>query len=238
MSRPKPFGPILRNSTLTLVIVVIVAMIPMRIGRGMAQQSTPLDEVPPTPSPTLLGGGGDGLPEGLRLVEPHSAALGPDMPVEAAVTFSYYRILGTAFNPRTSATTFGYNLNGCIYNSGGTDNRFMAPLLLPDNSEIKFLRLYYDDTSVPIDITAWITRYQPGVTSEDVTSVDSSGSTGYGTTLSPEITHTVDLTNWAYTLIIAPNGLGTASSFCGVRVAYYAPSIWLTALPVISRNSP
>ena len=238
MSRPKPFGPNLRNSTLALVMVVIIAMIPLRIGRGMAQQSTPLDEVSPTPSPILLGGGGDGLPEGQRLVEPRSAELGPEAPVEAAVTFSYYRLIGPAFNIRVSTTLFNYTGNGCIYTSSGSDNRFVAPLLLPDNSTIKFLRLHYNDTSVPIDISAWITRYQPGVTSEDVTTVDSSGSSGYGTTLSPEVTHTVDLTNWAYTINIAPNSFGPATSFCGVRVAYYAPSIWLTALPVISRNSP
>ena len=238
MSRSKPFGPILRNSILAFVMVVIFAMIPLRIGRGMAQQSAPLDEVSPTPSPILLGGGGDGLPEGQRIVEPYSAAMGPDMAIEAAPTFSYYRLIGPAFNIRVSTTIYNYTGNGCIYTSSGSDNRFVAPLLLPDNSTIKFLRLYYNDTSVPIDISAWITRYQPGVMTEDVTTVDSSGSSGYGTTLSPEVTHTVDLTNWAYTINIAPNSFGPATSFCGVRVAYYAPSIWLTALPVISRNSP
>ena len=112
----------------------------------------------------------------------------------------------------------------------------MAPLLIPDGSVIKFLRIYYDDTSAAVDMTAWITRYQPGVTSEDLTSVTSSGSSGYGTTLSPEITHTVDLTNWAYTIVVAPNVNTSASSVCGIRVAYYAPTIFGVLLPVIQKN--
>ncbi|HZY42764.1 MAG TPA: hypothetical protein VFF59_12285, partial [Anaerolineae bacterium] len=152
------------------------------------------------------------------------------------VSFSYYRIVGTAFNARTSTTTFAYNFNGCIFESGGTDNRFMAPLLIPDGSVIKFLRIYYNDTSAATDLTAWITRYQPGFTSEDLTSVASITNTGYGTNLSPEITQTVDLTNWAYTIIVAPNANANTNSICGIRVAYYAPSIFGTFLPVIQKQ--
>ncbi len=238
MAQPKSLGLILRNSALTFIMVIVLAVVPWHVGRGMAQQSTPLDDVPPTPSPISSEDGGDGLPQRLRNVSPQSAETGPDMAIEAAPAFSYYRLLGTAFNTRTSTTTFAYNFNGCLYETGGTDNRFMAPLLLPDNSEIKFLRLYFDDTSAGTDITAWLTRYQPGFTSEDLTSVTSAGSGGYGTTLSSEISHIVDLTSWAYTIIIAPNANASTNTFCGVRVAYYAPSIWLSALPLISRNTP
>ena len=79
--------------------------------------------------------------------------------------------MGTAFNPRTSTTTFDYRFDGCIYETAGADNRFMAPLLVPDGAVLKYLRLYYDDTSAGSNLTAWLTRYQPGVTSEDLTSV-------------------------------------------------------------------
>jgi hypothetical protein len=152
------------------------------------------------------------------------------------VAFSYYRLVGTAFNPRTSTTTFAYNFNGCIYESGETDNRFMVPVLIPDGSVIKFLRVYYDDTSAGSNLTFWLTRYQPGVTSEDLTSVSSAGRGGYGTTLSPEITHTVDLNSWAYTIIVAPNANAATNSICGIRVAYYAPSIFGTFLPVVQKQ--
>lgn len=160
---------------------------------------------------------------------------GPDMPAAPAASLSYYKIIGTAFDPRTSATTYAYNFNGCVYETGGTDNRFIAPLLLPDGATIKYLRLYFDDTNAGSDITAWLTRYQPGVTSEDLTSVTSTGSAGYGETLSPEITHEVDLVNWAYTIVIAPNANAVTNSFCGVRVAYYAPPIFAIALPAVLR---
>ena len=149
--------------------------------------------------------------------------IGGPVPAASPIFFLYERLVGTAFNPRTSTSTFAYNFSGCVYETGGTDNRFMAPLLLPEGAMIKFLRLYYDDSNAASDLTAWITRYQPGVTSEDITSVTSSGSGGYGSTLSAEVSHVVDLTNWAYTVIIAPNANAATNSFCGVRVAYYPP---------------
>jgi hypothetical protein len=178
--------------------------------------------------------GGDGNPEGSYRAQA-VAELGPDAPEEPDATFSYFRLVGTAFNPRTSTTTFSYSFNGCIYESGGTDNRFMAPLLVPHGSVLKYLRLYYDDTSAGSNLTAWLTRYQPGVTSEDLTAVDSTGSSGYGVVLSPEITHTVDLVNWAYTIIIAPNANASTNAFCGIRVAYYAPLFAAAALPAVMK---
>ena len=184
-------------------------------------------------NPVPLGGGGDGLPGGAGQVIPDLFPNGPDAPAESMVTFSYYRLVGTAFNNRTSATTFGYTSNGCVYQTGGADTRFMAPLLIPQDSTIKYLRLYYNDTSTTADITAWITRYQPGVTFEELMSVTSTGSSGVGTNLSSEITHTVDLVNWAYTIIIGPGLSTSANSFCGVRVAYYSPSASAAYLPLI-----
>jgi hypothetical protein len=57
-----------------------------------------------------------------------------DTPQEPGETFSYVRLVGIAFNPRTSTTTFAYNFNGCIYETAGSDNRFMAPLRVPDGA--------------------------------------------------------------------------------------------------------
>ncbi|MFZ2096640.1 MAG: hypothetical protein WAV05_08390 [Anaerolineales bacterium] len=213
-----PDGPV--NTTTTGITS------PADNGNGLIEVDVPLSNT------------GDGLPEGSDRGTPALQAQDPLAFDTIEATFSYYRLVGTAFNIRTSTTTFAYNFNGCVYETGGTDNRFMAPLLLPENAVIKYLRIYYDDTNPTSDITAWITRYQPGITSEDLTSVTSTGSSGFGTTLSEEITHTVDLTNWAYTVIFAPNANSSQNNFCGVRVAYYAPKFVKIALPVVTKSAP
>jgi len=244
------FSIVFKAGVIVIVFVVIAAVL-FTAQRVLAQNPAPDGPVTApstTSSPsadsgdglievdvpvTMMGEGGDGLPAGVSPAAPNVAPSGILAADEILVSFSYYRLIGTAFNPRTSTTTFAYNFDGCVYETGGADNRFMAPLLIPDDSIIKYLRLYYDDTNAGSNITAWLTRYQPGVTSEDLTSVVSAGSSGYGTTLSGEITHTVDIANWAYTIVIAPNGNSSANSFCGVRVAYYAPNAYAVAIPVI-----
>jgi len=185
-----------------------------------------------------LGNGGDGLPSGMDTGNTDIQTEDPLAFDNILASFSYYRLLGTAFNVRTSTTTFAYNFYGCVYETGGTDNRFMAPLLIPENSVIKYLRLFFYDSNPGVDITSWLTRYQPGVTSEDLISVTSDGSSGYGETLSAEITHTVDLHSWAYTIIIAPNANSPTNSFCCVRVAYYAPTFSAVALPLVVKDLP
>ena len=249
-----------RNSIINILIVIFVVAVIASVVTGSGSvraQNTgpdgPVNNSTPGSSITAsqgdgltvvdvpiipLGNGGDGLPSGVDTGNTNIQAEDPLAFDNILASFSYYRLVGTAFNVRTSSTTFAYNFNGCVYETGGTDNRFMAPLLIPENSIIKFLRLYYDDTNPGVDITSWLTRYQPGVTSEDLTSVTSTGSSGYGTTLSAEITHTVDLTNWAYTIIIAPNANSSTNSFCGVRVAYYPPVFSAVALPLVEKNLP
>jgi hypothetical protein len=243
------FRTILLSVFATLIALLVVGAWLFTASSGLTQSSGPDGPVgnsqPAGPGSASSGDGataavapllpaslgGDGKPAGSSAAKA-APELGPDAP---DLTFSYYRLVGTAFNPRTSTTTFGYNFNGCIYETGGTDNRFMAPLQVPHGATLKYLRLYYDDSSTTTDLTAWITRYQPGVTSEDLTSLSSSGSSGYGTTLSPEITHTVDTANWAYTIIVAPNANAATNSLCGIRVAYYTPFFGATALPVIMK---
>lgn len=228
--------------TSIIAVMVVLAIVALwSLAQPAAAQSTPpWSSTGLTATPTPLPPTGDGRPANSSS---RSTALPDDGPdarrttVNApTVSFSYFRLLGTAFNPRTTTTTYAYGSNGCIYETGGADNRFMAPLLIPDGSVIKYLRVYYDDTSAGTDLTFWLTRYQPGVSSEDLTSMTSSGSAGYGTALSPEITHTVDLTNWAYTIIVAPNANAASNAICGIRVAYYAPSIFGVALPIIQKN--
>jgi hypothetical protein len=146
-------------------------------------------------------------------------------------TFSYYRIIGTAFQPRKSSSDYDYSTNGCMSQIAGSDFRFQAPLLLPDGAVIKYLRIYFLDTAAT-DMTAWITRYEPGQANLDLTGVQSTGTGGYGTTLSPAIAQVVDTATYAYVLTWATSVLGATNQICGVRVAYYAPdTLSLSVVP-------
>jgi hypothetical protein len=64
--------------------------------------------------------------------------------------------------------------------------------------------------------------------------VTSSGSAGYGTTLSVMYTIMID-NGYNYTIIVAPNANNDTLQVCGVRIAYYTPAMFGSALPIIKR---
>lgn len=233
-----------------LLTIVIVAAVIAGSSRVLAQ-----DDAPDGPVNTSADSTGSSDGEGLTTVDVPMTAVqsGEGLPEQPGgsngwlaedplaldsinATFSYFRLLGPNFDPRNSGTSYAYDANGCIYLTGGSDLRVVAPLLIPDGSLIKYLRLYYKDTNASTNIESWITRYQPGIANADVAYVSSTGNAGYGTELSEEVTHTVDLTGWAYVVIITPNTAASSNAYCGVRVAYYAPTFAAAALPVISKN--
>ncbi|HEY8132891.1 MAG TPA: hypothetical protein VII12_13490 [Thermoanaerobaculia bacterium] len=146
--------------------------------------------------------------------------------------FSYWKVTGPAFSPRKSTSTHDYVSNGCIFQNGGTDFRFQTPLLLPEGSSLKYVRLYYVDTAAT-DMTVWLTKYQPGSGNQDIVSVQSSGATGFGTTLSKLIggpdpgdppAEFVDNATNAYVLTWGTSVANNTNQLCGVRVAYYPPA--------------
>jgi hypothetical protein len=142
-----------------------------------------------------------------------------DSPDEVVQAFDYVTVAGTTLRPRTSTTTWTYGANGCVYRSAGSD-LFNTELHLPSGVTIKYLRLYFYDTSGS-NQTAWITRYRPGTPStEDLVSVLSSGNAGQGTALSAELSHVVDNVNYAYVLNWSPVANGSGMKLCGLRVAY------------------
>jgi hypothetical protein len=148
-------------------------------------------------------------------------------------SFSYYKVIGSAFQPRDSTQTYAYTSNGCIYQTAGGVMRFQAPLYLPEGSILKYLRLYYNDTATE-NMTAWITRYEPGQANLDLTSVQSTGAGGYGTTLGPLMSGCVpppdpcvplppvivDQDTYAYVLTWGSGVLGAGNQLCGIRIAY------------------
>jgi len=165
---------------------------------------------------------GDDAPDGAALAAWSDAGQLDSLDAAEGATFSYYTVLGVQLQPRVTATSFAYGGNGCLYLTAGSDNRLMFPLLIPHGSEVKYLRIYYNDTNAGTDLTAWLTRYDPGQTSTDLTSVASSGSGGYGTSLSAELVEVFD-SGVNYSLIAATNTTDATVQICGVRIAYYAP---------------
>lgn len=136
-------------------------------------------------------------------------------------TFYYAFVAGTTLRPRDSSTTWEYQGGGCVSASSGTD-LFNIDLDLPEGSRIDYLRIFFNDTSDSNSI-AWITSYDGAGNFNDITSVQSSGNSGYGTELSGFIDVVVDNASNSYVLNWRSNQTGSSMALCGFRVAYRLP---------------
>jgi hypothetical protein len=153
-------------------------------------------------------------------------------------SFSYYFVAGATLMPRDSGTGRDYSGTGCSFTVGGSDRIMNTELQIPNGSVIKYLRIFYNDTDASNNVLGYLTRYNPGTATNDLASVESTGSGGVGTALSAEITHTVDNFGFAYVLIGWPDASSTTVQVCGLRVAYYAPAFPQILLPAQLYNSP
>jgi hypothetical protein len=214
----------------TAVVVALLALVAIGVvailvsGAGVVAAQGP-----------KTGDGGDS--SGTSSQDSAAWAAGPDAPVNAAATFSYFYILGSQLQPRSSTLAFGYDGVGCLHVTGGSDSRLSFPVIIPDGSVIKFVRIYYRDTSPGSDMTVWLTKYRPGLSSDDLVSVSSIGSGGLGFAVSNEITATVSGSSGQLTLNYAWGTTDSSNQICGVRVAYYAPSVVATFLPAVLRDA-
>lgn len=216
-----------------VTVAVMIALLAAGSGVAVAQPPAPPSGQAPTGVDTF---GGDGLPA--EAGSPNFAALetGPDVDRSTAASLSYYYILGSHLQPRASSTQFAYDGNGCIHVTGGSDIRLSFPVIVPEGSILKYVRIYYKDTSAA-NMTVWLTTYDPGAASNDLVSVSSTGNSGAGTRLSPEITHTVDGNNAQYTLNYGWGSTDGSNQICGVRVAYYAPLHAASYLPMLRHST-
>lgn len=224
--------------SLSTILATLLLSVVLNANRDTATAQGPNpstgDSPPPTAVPLAPSGDGQNSGEPNRPAPQREAA--PDTPSNPALSFSYYHVSGTLFQPRKSASTYDYSSNGCIFQTGGTDFRFQAHLLVPDGSVVKYVRIYFLDTAAQ-DMTVWLTEYDDGTSATDLTSVSSSGNAaGARSVLSPLITHTVDLANYAYVLSWGTGVLGNGNQICGVRVAYYAPPVFGLFAPLIQKN--
>lgn len=162
-------------------------------------------------------------------------------PNQPALTFSYYMVAGPEMHPRSTSNIQTYSANGCIYMSTGANVGLLTgtSLHIPDDSVIKYIRLYYHDTNASAGVDAYLTRYAPGSATSDRLHTGSTNafSGGYAFVVSAEITETVNNTIYAYHLYGWPDSNVSSLQVCGIRVAYYAPpqSIFGVALPIVTR---
>ena len=142
-----------------------------------------------------------------------------------ALTFSYYTVSGATLRGRSSTAEHAYQGLGCVSSTTPADTFLNTELPIPDGATIKYLRIYYNDTSATGTVSSYLTRYSPGQSYTDLALVSSTlaFAGGYGTTLSTELTHVVDNLSWAYTLIGFTSAASYSLQICGMRIAYYAP---------------
>ncbi len=154
-------------------------------------------------------------------------------------TFSYYMVSGPGLQPRSTANDQVYSSSGCSYMSTGSSTGLLTGtgMHLPNDSVIKFIRLYYYDTDASNGVDAFLTRYAPGSAVQDLVSTGSTNAfnSGSGFTVSTEITETVNAASYSYILYAWPDIASTALRYCGIRVAYYAPPYGLSFLPSLNR---
>ena len=149
---------------------------------------------------------------------------GPSAPL---ASWTYYQVSGATLRGRASSTVTAYDGLGCIHTTAGS-SLINTKLVLPDGAIIKYLRLYYKDSSTTGSVRAYLTRYDPGSGTNDLinTASSTSGASGYGTVLSPVLTEVVDNFNYAYTIIGWPSSHDPNLQVCGMRVAYYSPFLF------------
>ena len=147
-------------------------------------------------------------------------------PGEPTGSFEYLSIAASTFHPFDNSTTYSYHVGGCISKTAGSDSRFAHRVVLPNGAIVRYLRLYYYDSSTS-KVTAFFTTYDAAGNFVEHTNVESTNAAGgYSSVLSPAISYDVD--RYAAAINVVAN-LGTENSstlqFCGVRIAYEAPII-------------
>ena len=160
-------------------------------------------------------------------------------PSAVSSSFSYYQVSGATLRGRSSTTAYVYDGVGCVHLTAGSSTTLIlnTEAHIPDNAVIKYIRLYYKDSTAGGRVRAFLTRYSPGVELADLVFTESMDlfSGGYGFVVSQEITETVNNGVYAYTVIGWPTSPDINLQICGIRIAFYAPLPSFTFLPSISK---
>jgi hypothetical protein len=136
-------------------------------------------------------------------------------------------ISGAAFRPRSAMTTSTIGSGGELFMASGTDDRFYAPLVLPDGATITAVHatlwdaVLSDSLRLEVQRVAFISGYSTIATIESTTSVGAD--TSY--TAPSVVNGTIDTTLYTYVVsIYDPAGVwathGSDLRFQGIRIEY------------------
>ncbi len=172
---------------------------------------------PPTPGngPYLDDTSGPDAVDGLgtnRYLRTAAAALDPSTP-------RYLRIAGSSFVARHATTDSIFATAGCI-RSSDTGAIFTADVQLPNGAVVNYVRTYYYNDGVSANIATHFTDFDGAGDSTEHTSFTTNTSTGYASTLSPQIAVTITPMTHSYSMVVVINSTSTNLRFCGVRIQY------------------
>ncbi len=99
---------------------------------------------------------------------------------------------------------------------------FSLQIHLPEGAKIEYLRLYFYDSTYDNGI-AWLTTYNGSGDLTDLVNVSTSGSSGYGQSLSDLFEHIVDNHLYTYVLNWRPCVFDSSMRLMGMRIAFRMP---------------
>jgi len=150
--------------------------------------------------------------------------LAEDMKAQGAVPqYPYYLVIpGISFQPKDSRTTVSYSSGGCISIQGNSDPEVVTQLLLPANTTVKRMRLFYNRDNTDQKSQALFTKFDPSTAIASFVSNVSAVRTDLDSDISDEMNELIDPYTYGYQ--ISWRGAPASNNkLCGVRIVYYSP---------------
>ena len=161
--------------------------------------------------------------------------LAPEQAAPNAVT-AYIHIAGSAFVPMHSASGVEYSPWGCMYMTGPESSSNYSVVLPPD-STVTSLEMYYVDSSATYNGTMQFAEYNDGQNGSYKSTLQTTGSSGWGKTTISGLSIPLDYANYSYVFYWDVSAAaGSQVELCGMRIGYTTP--WsMNFIPSIMRQA-
>jgi hypothetical protein len=147
--------------------------------------------------------------------------------------FYYIFSAGSSLHSADYTMRQDYQPGGCVSAVDTGSQFFTLNLNLPDGARIDYLRLFYYDADAS-NSTANIRKYNGAGGYTEIATVSSTGSAGFGTTLSTYVGQVVNNSDGGYVLNWLPSIASTSQQLCGLRVAYRLPAKMMF-MPIVTK---